>query len=275
MNTSNNCVRLLALCLVGTASVYPSSAAPQYTFSTIDSPAELGALASAFGINNAGVVVGNFVTVDGSLDGFLIQKGLFTDVTVPGAAPDNRGALNDVNDRGEAVGSFADSETGIGHSFVRGRDGTFTLLPDAAPDAVVTEATGINNLGDIVGFYLDASFAAHGFILRSGVVTTYDYPGATRTLLTRINDRDQITGIRRDPDGRRRGFSRTASSQALKCLGPPTRGHMGSTIWAMSSATTTMRRWSRTGSCSKTVCTRRLIFRGHPTLRCSTSTTGG
>jgi len=206
MKTSRTLISLLALWLAGPAMVSVYAAPPQYTFTTIDPPAELGAFASAFGNNNAGVVVGNFVTVDESLAGFIVQKGIFTEVTVPGAAPDNLGALNDVNDHGDAVGSFSDGDTGIGHSFIRSKDGTFTVLPDAAPDAVVTEATGINNQGDVVGFYLDASFAAHGFILSKGVLTTYNYPGGTRTLLTHINDRGQITGIRRDSDGVRRGF---------------------------------------------------------------------
>jgi len=205
MKATCSLVRLIALCLAGPGAVCVYSATPQYTFSSVDVPAELGAFTSAYGINNAGVLVGNFVTVDGKLDGFLLQKGLFTDVIVPGVASDDRGALNDVNDLGQAVGAFADGETGIVHSFVRSKGGGFTVLQDV-PDVVLTEATAINNVGDIVGFFFDAGFIPHGFILRGGVYTPYDYPGSTRTLLTRINDRGQITGIRRDPDAHRRGF---------------------------------------------------------------------
>lgn len=201
---ASNRLCLIALCLVGPPAVGAYSYVPEYTFSTVDVPAELGAFASAYGINNAGVVVGNFVTVDGNLDGFLVQKGDFTDVAVPGVTSDSRGALNDVNDRGQAVGGFTD-DSGDSHSFVMDRHGEFAVLPDV-PGAVLAEATGINNSGDIIGFYFDAGFAPHGFIVRDGVYTTYDYPGSSRTLLTRINDRGQITGIRLDADGHRRGF---------------------------------------------------------------------
>ena len=205
MKTSMSISGLIALCLVGPGAMVVHAGTPQYTFSSVDVPAELGAFTSAYGINNAGVLVGNFVTLDGSLDGFIFEKGVFTDVIVPGAASDSRGALNDVNDLGQAVGGFTDGDTGIEHSFLRSEGGEFTVLPDV-PGAVLTEATAINNLGDIVGFYFDAGFAPHGFILRGGVYTTYDYPGSTRTILTRINARGDVTGIRRDSDGHRRGF---------------------------------------------------------------------
>ena len=194
---------VIALCLVGNAMVF-ASAVPQYTFSTVDVPVELGAFASAYGLNNAGVIVGNFVTVDGNLDGFLVENGHFTDVTVPGVTSDSRGALNDVNDLGEAVGGFTDND-GNSHAFIRYRHGEFELLPDV-PGAVLAEATAINNRGEIIGFYFDAGFVPHGFMFRDGVYTFYDYPGSSRTLLTRINDRGQITGIRLDTDGHRRGF---------------------------------------------------------------------
>jgi probable HAF family extracellular repeat protein len=206
MKASSSLVGMIALCLAGPGAVSVYSAPHPYTFSSIDVPAELGAFASAYGINNAGVLAGNFLTVDGNLDGFLVQKSQFTDVIVPGVSSDDRGALNDVNDRGQSVGAFTDAEAGITHAFVRSKGGEFTLLPDAAPDAVLTEATGINNEGEIVGFYLDAGFVAHGFILRRGVVSIYNYPGALRTVLTRINEHGQISGNRLDPDGRRRGF---------------------------------------------------------------------
>lgn len=205
MKASSNLVCLLALCLAGSATGLIYAESPQYSFAEIKVPAELGDFPSAYGINNAGVVVGNFLTVDGQLDGFIVEKGVFTQVIVPGVTSDDRGALSDVNDLGQAVGAFTDAETGILQSFIRSKDGEFTLLP-IVPGAPLTEAASINNLGDIVGFYRDAAFVPHGFILQNGVFTTYDYPGSTRTLLTRINDRGQIIGIRLDPDAHRRSF---------------------------------------------------------------------
>jgi probable HAF family extracellular repeat protein len=203
---STNIVCLLALCLADPAELSVYSAAPEYAFSSMDAPAELGAFTSAYGINNAGVIVGNYVSVDSTLDGFVFQNGRFTPVVVPGVTSDDRGALNDVNDRGQAVGGFTDGETGITYTFIRGKAGDFTLLPDAAPGALLTEATGLNNSGTVVGFYLDADAHRHGFILQNGTYTTYDYPGALRTILTRINNRGQMTGIWVGTDLQRHGF---------------------------------------------------------------------
>ena len=41
-------------------------------------------------------------------------------------------------------------------------DGRFTTID--VPGSVFTQATGINNAGQIVGWYQDASFAYHGFL---------------------------------------------------------------------------------------------------------------
>lgn len=205
MKSPNMLVKLIALSLCGLGGVSATAAPRSYTFQSVDAPAELGAFTSAYAINNPGVIVGNFFSVDETLDGFILEKGQFTAVTVPGVTTDDRGALSEINDLGQALGGYGD-ENGIVHSFIRSKNGQITLLPDAAPGALVTEGTGMNSFGVIVGFYLDADAQRHGFILRDGVFATYDYPGAIRTLLTRINDRGQITGIWIGPDLQRHGF---------------------------------------------------------------------
>jgi probable HAF family extracellular repeat protein len=177
----------------------------QYTFQSLDVPAEWGFFTSTFSINNAGVVVGNFATFDLVGEGVIFTKSGSIRVTVPGVTSSlDQGSLSDVNDLGEAVGIFADDETGAILSYFRSADGEITVLPEI-PDAIFVEATGINNAGVIVGFYRGPDFSAHGFILQDGIYTTYDYPGAQFTLLTRINNRGQITGFGLDPDGHRRG----------------------------------------------------------------------
>lgn len=159
---------LIALCLVGPTLVGGNDDHGAYQFHAFDVPAELGDGTTAQGINNRGVIVGNFVRVDGSFDGFLFKNGRFTDVAVPGASPDLAGPLGGINDLGMAVGGFIDAATGIGHAFVLTPRGEFRVQPDPAPDAVVTEALGINNQGTIVGFYFDPNDNQHGFILRRG-----------------------------------------------------------------------------------------------------------
>jgi hypothetical protein len=58
----------------------------------------------------------------------------------------------------------------------------------------MTEATGINNLNQIVGDYKDA-FGFHGFVYESGFFMSVDYsPSALATFLDGINDNGEISG---------------------------------------------------------------------------------
>ena len=182
-----------------------------YKFQELDVPVEWGDNTSAFGNNNAGKIVGNYVTRNGELHGFIFDKGQFTDVFLEDADKKNRGGLNEINDEGVCIGYFnypkSVDHDQIAHVFKRFADGSISLLPDAAPGALLTEAAGINNSGTIVGFYHDASSARHGFILQNGVYTTYDKPGAFRTLLTGINDEGKIVGFYRDINLIAHGFT--------------------------------------------------------------------
>lgn len=177
-----------------------------YRFEPFDVPAEFGDFTSVFGISNTGAMVGNFRNRNGGADGFLFQKRRFTDVFVPGADPEFRGSLSDVSDDGLAVGSYTEPITGVGRTFTRDRQGTQTTLPDGVPGAIVTEGSGINNAGTIVGFFIDQDFGFHGFVYSGATLTPFDYPGATGTFLTGINNHDQITGFWFGEDGQRHGF---------------------------------------------------------------------
>ena len=62
------------------------------------------------------------------------------------------------------------------------------------PESFDTEARGINDRGDIVGVCEDAN-GRHGFLLRKGVFTLIDAPGApVLTLATGINNRGDVVG---------------------------------------------------------------------------------
>jgi uncharacterized membrane protein len=180
----------------------PANAA--YDFEPFDVPAELGNYTSVYGINNSGVMVGNFLSVDGSIHGFLYKRGHFIDVAIPGAGDEDRGALGDLNDAGTALGAFFDPDGGP-HMFLRSPTGKITLLPDIAPGVFVADGTGINNAGTVVGTYIDVA-GTDGFILRSGAYETFDYPGARRTRLGQINNHGLITGFWADSAGSAHGF---------------------------------------------------------------------
>jgi len=72
--------------------------------------------------------------------------------------------------------------------------GTYTQI-DVPNGINGTFVQGTDSIGDLVGSYIDVDFNTHGFLFSGGVYTTIDYPGATYTLLTAINDVGQIVGV--------------------------------------------------------------------------------
>jgi hypothetical protein len=68
------------------------------------------------------------------------------------------------------------------------------------------QALGINDLGDIVGFYADASGFQHGYIDDEGVFTTFDPTGSTNTTINGINNLGDIVGFYTDANGDTVGF---------------------------------------------------------------------
>ena len=71
--------------------------------------------------------------------------------------------------------------------------GTWTTID--VPGSTHTAAYRINSSGQIVGFYDDSNYAAHGFLFSNGSFTTIDFPGATATYALGINDSGTIVGL--------------------------------------------------------------------------------
>jgi probable HAF family extracellular repeat protein len=69
---------------------------------------------------------------------------------------------------------------------------SFTTIQD--PLGYATLPDGINNSGQIAGYYLTAGGVSHGFLYNGGVFTTIDYPGATSTSLLGVNNSGQVLG---------------------------------------------------------------------------------
>jgi hypothetical protein len=76
-----------------------------------------------------------------------------------------------------------------GPILVRAQQGSFT--PIDVPGAFDTEASGINDAGQIVGRYNNLT---QNFLLAGGSFTPIDVPGATFTLAYGINNAGQIVG---------------------------------------------------------------------------------
>jgi uncharacterized membrane protein len=121
-------------------------------FTTIDGPDGTGATLTD--INDRGQILGVYSTRPGTLSGFLLDRGRYTTID----HPDSPFTIPlGINTRGHIVGSTFDALEGAtteAHGFLlrHGADGPFT--PIDIPGAIVgTNATGINDHGQIVGRY--------------------------------------------------------------------------------------------------------------------------
>ncbi len=85
-------------------------------------------------------------------------------------------------------------------------NGIYTTFADPLA-AFGTYAQGINDAGQIVGFYADSGHIDHGFLYFDGVFTTIDDPlGVNGTVVTGINNLGQVVGYYKDAGGAFHGF---------------------------------------------------------------------
>jgi hypothetical protein len=116
-------------------------------------------------INNFGEITGFFTDKStGIIHGFLDNNGHFTTVTAPGASETE---LLGINDFGIAVGF--DVVNGAMHGILfDSHTGKFTTLDD--PHGIgTTTLNGINDLGQVVGFYVDAQGNTDGLLATPGI----------------------------------------------------------------------------------------------------------
>ena len=120
------------------------------------------------------------------------------DVALPGVTLTT--ALG-INAQGDIVGRYAVGS--VGHGYLLS-DGTYTTID--APDVVVgssTQAQGINEEGQIVGFYTDPvpkTVDPTGIFTRSflrdpdGTFSSIQFPGSNNTLAIKISPRGKVVG---------------------------------------------------------------------------------
>ncbi len=162
------------------------------TYTTIDYPGSPTTL--AVDINDSGQIVGEYVygTTLGQRGGFLLSYGVFTPIAYPGATFTR--ALG-INRYGDIVGDHQKegNNNGSGNQFgYLLKNGVFSNLQ--FPNSELTIACGINSTGDVVGWYNDNQ-GTHGFVLRAGVYTSIDFPGAAAfTQAWKINDSGEVVG---------------------------------------------------------------------------------
>jgi hypothetical protein len=155
-------------------------------------------------INNSGDTAGFWVNPHGTNAGFIERNGVFTSYVNP-KTPKVAGSVNQllgINDSGVAVGFYNDAN-GNSHAYmVNQATGVFTTIPHQGRSTV---ATAINDTGDVVGIDTTAGVTS-SFLIKSGVVTRFQFPGGSDTQAFGINKSDQIVGSYLDGAGVMHGF---------------------------------------------------------------------
>ena len=113
----------------------------QYTFTTIDVPGIYDT--QAFGINDAGQIVGYYEPYVGPLHGLLLDvDGSYTTLDVPGAIETDAVGINA---SGQIVGYYIGADHYY-HGFLLDVDGSYTTL-DVPGAGYASQAYGINDAG--------------------------------------------------------------------------------------------------------------------------------
>jgi hypothetical protein len=114
-----------------------------------------------------------------------------------------------IDDAGFVVGNAYEGDSNVAWIFDSATlSYSFFTEPEAAPNS--TYPVSINDEGQMVGFYVDASNVAHGFLKQGTTYTTIDAPGARGTGLYGINNSGTMTGQWFDTAGASQGFVLTS-----------------------------------------------------------------
>ena len=153
------------------------------------------------GLNDRSTQVGFFAPTNTGTDAnfgwYSTDNGVsFHEITVPGvtfSTPPVTQLLG-VNNFNQAVGFYTDA-AGNNHGFIysiKHHSFVFTTIIGATS---VTDA-GINNRGDVTGFFTSSSGAVKSFLrTRYGKTVIFNFTGASATTALGVNDADEVVGV--------------------------------------------------------------------------------
>jgi uncharacterized membrane protein len=131
-----------------------------------------------------------------------------------------------INIEGVVAGYYIDS-TNVLHAFLRSPAGKFTTFEAPGADTTAqsfngTVASGINDLGEVTGYYFDASGLQHGFVRSAaGKFTSFDVPGsAGLSNPVAINLEGSVVGYYLDSSSQFHAFLRKSSGSFVSFDGP-------------------------------------------------------
>ena len=155
-------------------------------------PNDTGNFTEGRGINNSKVVNGDYRDgVTGTLHGYRLFNGTFTNYDAPNASQTIPLGINNV---GDFCGSLVLSD-GITQLAFLNISRNVTRF--SVPDATATLAYSINSTNQVVGYYVDADgVTIHGYLRASDGTLTFpvDPAGSTGTVLFANNDPNWVVG---------------------------------------------------------------------------------
>jgi uncharacterized membrane protein len=173
-------------------------AADAYSFTDVNYPGAVWTVAQE--INDSRQIVGYYADTAGGRHGFLLSGGTYTTIDCPSPYTISSSAFG-INNLGQIVG-VCSAPGGVSGFYGSSRSfivngGVLSFLPDAPGSygGASTAAQGINDSGQIVGWYADSCLCkGHGFLLSGGIYTTIDVPGFGSTYARGINNVGEIVG---------------------------------------------------------------------------------
>jgi probable HAF family extracellular repeat protein len=179
---------VLGYALVSTA------AAPSVTFTYKNVKISGATEVDTYGLNDAGVIVGDYLDSSDVQHGMMLNGTKLTTINDKACSTTTGTdgiSFYGINSAGTAVGWCTSESTDdfIGLMYSKGK-----ITQIAYPKAVDTEATGINDKGDVVGAFIDTAGAEHGFLMQGKKFTEIDAPSPdTTSVAWDINNKGQIT----------------------------------------------------------------------------------
>ena len=174
----------------------PTARAAGYTFTPIAPPTAFFGL-SPSGINDAGLIVGEWQDPQRVSHGFTFTGGVFTSFDAPAADGSTQGGVTGtqglgLDSAGRIVGDYVAG--GVSHGFVRNAAGQFTTLDVAGH--VNTAAFGINDSGTVALQVDDGNPSRYSSVLRAadGTLTPISFPGTLATGVTALNNAGVTVG---------------------------------------------------------------------------------
>jgi uncharacterized membrane protein len=180
---------MLAFVLLFIVAVATAADAPKLKFKFTKNNVPGAKQTEPLGINNAGVTVGTYQDTSGVWHGYILKGKKVTTLDDPNGS--NAIATNlPYNGMTPVIGVYTNNSTHMSMAF-RYQNGKFTDIP-GPKGAIASEAVGINDKEDIVGYYEDSSHVWHGFLLKGKKYTTLDVPGAATSYADGVNNQGHI-----------------------------------------------------------------------------------